>query len=112
MDKSLSTLSQLIPTTKLIRKKSRNLYVFSAVVKVQHDLSIYPKYYFIFILLVGYTLFLTLSDTIGCARKCDNFFLWMVSLEVNSPIIVKNLPRTYIVSIGYDYKIIKLDKVS
>ena len=53
-----------IPTTKLIRKKSRNLYViFSCLWGITfsriNDLFICPpKYYFRFISLIGYTLFL------------------------------------------------------
>ena len=50
----------LISTSKLIWKKSRNLYIISAVVGGQHlrmtTFNLPPKYYFWFILLVDYTL--------------------------------------------------------
>ena len=49
---------QLIRTTKLIRKKPRNLYVISAVVEGQHLVELTAFTYFRFISLVVYTLFL------------------------------------------------------
>ena len=64
-------LNQLIPMTKLIRKKSRNLFVVSAVVWRQHlnknwwHLHLPPKYYLRFISLVGYTLYLVSKKPLG-----------------------------------------------